>query len=48
MDRISHLKVRENLSRRPGLFGLMMNRFMIDELIYNEAHVQMVFVRYLD
>jgi serine/threonine protein kinase len=32
---------------RPGGFGLLMTRAMVDELIYNEAHNEVVFVKYL-
>jgi CheY-like chemotaxis protein len=44
----AHIKVREDLSIRPGGFGLMMTRAMVDELIYNETHNEVVFVKYLD
>jgi len=44
----AHIKVREELNLRPGGFGLMMTRAMVDELIYNEAHNEVVFVKYLD
>ena len=33
---------------RPGGFGLMMVRASVDELIYNEKHNEVVFVKYLE
>jgi anti-sigma regulatory factor (Ser/Thr protein kinase) len=33
---------------RPGGFGLLMARQMVDELLYNEAQNEVVFVKYLD
>jgi DNA-binding response OmpR family regulator len=47
-DPVAHLTVREQQQLRPGGFGLMMTRAMVDELIYNEAHNEVVFVKYLD
>lgn len=43
-----HIMVREQLGLRPGGFGLLMTRSMVDELIYNEHHNEVVFVKYLD
>jgi len=43
-----HLQVREDKGIRPGGFGLLMTRAMVDDLIYNEAHNEVVFVKYLD
>ncbi len=45
---IEHLAVREAKGIRPGGFGLLMTRAMVDELIYNEAHNEVIFVKYLD
>jgi DNA-binding response OmpR family regulator len=42
-----HILVREQRGLRPGGFGLLMTRAMVDELIYNEAHNEVVFVKYL-
>ena len=44
----AHLSVREEKKLRPGGFGLLMTRAMVDELIYNEAHNEVVFVKYID
>ena len=44
----AHLDVREQQNIRPGGFGLLMTRAMVDELIYNEAHNEVVFVKYLE
>jgi CheY-like chemotaxis protein/anti-sigma regulatory factor (Ser/Thr protein kinase) len=42
-----HMRVREAKGLRPGGFGLMMTRTLVDELIWNEAHNEVVFVKYL-
>ena len=41
-----HIMVRQQKGLRPGGFGLLMTRAMVDELIYNEAHNEVVFVKY--
>jgi DNA-binding response OmpR family regulator len=43
----AHTKVRDEQQIRPGGFGLLMTRVMVDELIYNESHNEVVFVKYL-
>jgi CheY-like chemotaxis protein/anti-sigma regulatory factor (Ser/Thr protein kinase) len=43
----AHASVRAEKNIRPGGFGLMMTRALVDELIYNEAHNEVVFVKYL-
>lgn len=43
-----HMRVREQKGLRPGGFGLVMVKAMVDELIYNEAHNEVLFVKYLD
>jgi CheY-like chemotaxis protein len=43
-----HLEVREQKGLRPGGFGLLLVRAMVDELIYNEAQNEVVFIKYLD
>jgi CheY-like chemotaxis protein len=43
-----HMRIREEKGIRPGGFGLLMTRTLVDELIYNEAHNEVVFVKYLD
>jgi CheY-like chemotaxis protein len=43
-----HMRLREEKGIRPGGFGLLMARTLVDELIYNEAHNEVVFVKYLD
>jgi anti-sigma regulatory factor (Ser/Thr protein kinase) len=47
-DPIRHLEVREEKGLRPGGFGLAMTRSLVDELIYNEARNEVIFVKYLD
>ncbi len=43
-----HAQVREEKGLRPGGFGIMMVKAIVDELIYNEARNEVVFVKYLD
>jgi CheY-like chemotaxis protein/anti-sigma regulatory factor (Ser/Thr protein kinase) len=45
---MQHASVREEMGLRPGGFGLVLTRAMVDELLYNEAHNEVVFVKYLD
>ena len=47
-DPMEHASVREEKGLRPGGFGLLMTRQMVDELLYNETHNEVVFVKYLD
>lgn len=42
-----HALVREQQGLRPGGLGLMITRSLVDELIYNEARNEVVFVKYL-
>ena len=44
----AHMEVRVEKGLRPGGYGLLMIRANVDELIYNEAHNEVVFVKYLD
>jgi two-component system OmpR family response regulator len=41
-------RVRREKGIRPGGFGIFTARAMVDELIYNEAHNEVLFVKYLD
>ena len=43
----AHASVRDEKNIRPGGFGLLMTQALVDELIYNEAHNEVVFVKYL-
>jgi len=43
-----HIKAREEKGLRAGGFGILMTRAMVDELLYNEARNEVVFVKYLD
>ena len=45
---IQHMLVRDEQGLRPGGFGLAITRSLVDELIYNEARNEVVFVKYLD
>ncbi len=43
-----HMLVRESRGLRPGGFGLLMARQLVDELLYNEKQNEVVFIKYLD
>ena len=45
---LEHAFVREEKGLRPGGLGLAIIRSIVDELIYNEARNEVVFVKYLD
>jgi CheY-like chemotaxis protein/anti-sigma regulatory factor (Ser/Thr protein kinase) len=47
-DPLRHALVREEKGLRPGGLGLAITRELVDELIYNEARNEVVFVKYLD
>jgi CheY-like chemotaxis protein/anti-sigma regulatory factor (Ser/Thr protein kinase) len=44
---IAHVIVRDQLGIRPGGFGIAMTREMADELLYNEAQNEVMFIKYL-
>ena len=46
-DPVAHLAVRDQLGLRPGGFGIAMTRAMADELLYNEAQNEVIFIKYL-
>jgi CheY-like chemotaxis protein len=43
----AHMTARTEKGLRPGGFGLLMTHTLVDELIYNEAHNEVVFIKYL-
>jgi DNA-binding response OmpR family regulator len=47
-DPMGHVVSREAKGLRPGGFGILMSQSLADELLYNEAHNEVVFVKYLD
>jgi CheY-like chemotaxis protein/anti-sigma regulatory factor (Ser/Thr protein kinase) len=46
-DPMGHIQAREEKGLRPGGLGLVITRSLVDELIYNEARNEVVFVKYL-
>ncbi len=42
-----HTQVRERLGLRPGGFGLLMTRQLVDEMIYSEAGNEVLLIKYL-
>ena len=47
-DLFSHMAVREELGLRPGGFGILMARKLVDELLYDEKGNNVLLVKYLD
>jgi len=47
-DRLQYVDKRLEKGLRPGGFGILMAQAMVDELIYNEVHNEVVFVKYLE
>jgi len=45
---IAHMSVREEQGIRPGGFGILMTKAGADELLYNEAQNEVLFVKYFD
>ena len=45
---IAHMSVREERGIRPGGFGILMTKAGADELLYNEAQNEVMFVKYFD
>jgi DNA-binding NarL/FixJ family response regulator len=44
---IRHVEVRAEAGQRPGGFGILMTRNLVDELVYNERGNGVLFVKYL-
>ncbi len=43
-----HAEVREQLGLRPGGFGIMMSRQLVDELVYNDPGNEVLLIKYLN
>ena len=46
-DSLQHVRVRDEKGMRPGGFGILLTRSLVDELIYNQAQNEVVFIKYL-
>ena len=46
-DPTRHVEIRAESGRRPGGFGIMLTRNMVDELLYNERGNAVLFIKYL-
>jgi CheY-like chemotaxis protein/anti-sigma regulatory factor (Ser/Thr protein kinase) len=46
-DPFRHVFVREQRGLRSGGFGLLVTNQLVDELVYNEQHNELMFVKYL-
>jgi CheY-like chemotaxis protein/anti-sigma regulatory factor (Ser/Thr protein kinase) len=45
---LHHVRVRQEKGLRAGGYGIVLASQLIDELIYNEKHNEVIFVKYLD
>jgi anti-sigma regulatory factor (Ser/Thr protein kinase) len=46
-DPLAASDVREEKGMRPGGYGIQLVKSLVDELVYNEAHNEVVMVKYL-
>jgi CheY-like chemotaxis protein/anti-sigma regulatory factor (Ser/Thr protein kinase) len=47
-DPMQHARVREEEGLRPGGFGILIARDMVDEMIFNEKHNEVILIKYLN
>ena len=47
-DPMQHEQVREDEGMRPGGFGILIARDLVDEMIFNERHNEVILIKYLD
>jgi CheY-like chemotaxis protein/anti-sigma regulatory factor (Ser/Thr protein kinase) len=47
-DPMLHSEIRKQKGLRPGGYGLFMVRDLVDELVYNEVHNEVVLIKYLN
>jgi CheY-like chemotaxis protein/anti-sigma regulatory factor (Ser/Thr protein kinase) len=47
-DPLLHARVREEQGIRPGGFGILIARDLVDEMIYNEKHNEVILIKYLN
>lgn len=47
-DPVHHEQIRAEMGMRPGGFGILIARNMVDEMIYNERHNEVVLIKYID
>ena len=47
-DPVRHLEVRESMGIRPGGFGLLLSKKLVDDLIYSEQGNDVLLIKYLD
>ena len=46
-DPFHHVGVREEKGLRPGGFGILLTKQLVDDLVYNERHNELMFVKFL-
>jgi DNA-binding response OmpR family regulator len=46
-DPLQHARVREEEGMRPGGFGILIARDLVDEMIFNEKHNEVILIKYL-
>jgi CheY-like chemotaxis protein/anti-sigma regulatory factor (Ser/Thr protein kinase) len=45
---LEHAEIRENLGIRPGGFGILLTRKLVDDLIYSEKGNEVLLIKYID
>jgi hypothetical protein len=45
---VRHLEIRDAMGIRPGGFGVMLTRKLVDDLIYSEQGNDVLLIKYLD
>lgn len=46
-DPLRHIVVREQQGLRAGGFGILMTKQLVDDLVYNERHNELMFLKFL-
>ena len=47
-DPVRHLEVRDSMGIRPGGFGVLLSKKLVDDLIYSEQGNDVLLIKYLD
>jgi anti-sigma regulatory factor (Ser/Thr protein kinase) len=45
---MAHFDKRQELGMRPGGFGILLVRNLVDELVYNERGNEVILIKYTD
>jgi anti-sigma regulatory factor (Ser/Thr protein kinase) len=45
---VAHFEAREKQGKRPGGFGMLIVKQVVDEVVYNEPGNEVLLIKYLD